>query len=191
MKKALIALLAACMALSGPIACAVAEYSFYVYEDERSSGNSYQDIAYMGSSNNGSDGSMSIDKGCADEPFLGDSCMAITYTPKSESHWAGMMWLSGAQNFPPNPPVKGVDASQAERLIFWARGSGATKFFIENDAGDQVSTYEPLAEEWTEYTLDIPSDWETVCIGFGWASNYDDADGGTMTFYVDDIRFEG
>ena len=166
-------------------------YVFYVYRDDRSGDNHYQDIAYMGSVSNGDDGSISISTGSADSPQSGGSCMKITYTPTNSSHWAGMMWLSGSQNFPPSPPVQGVDVARAERLTFWARGSGATKFFIENDAGDQVSQVVRLTGGWQQYTLRVPAYWNTVCLGFGWASNWDDAGGAPMTFYVDEIRFEG
>ncbi len=161
----------------------VVSYVFPVYDDELVH---YADIAYMGSNNNGDDGSMAIDPGWADNPHSGSACIRITYTPPTRSHWAGMMWLSGASNFPPNLPVDGVDAAQANRLTFYARGLGSTKFFIENDAKQQVTLNVQLTPDWTQYTLAVPSDWEQVCLGFGFASN---GSAGESTIYLDDIVF--
>ena len=192
MKKVWVILLLACIAFI-TIASAAAEesYVFYVYKDDMSGENNYLDIAYMGGENNGNDGSMSIDKRCPDDPVSGKSCMKLTYSPKDSSHWAGMLWLSGDKNFPPNPPVKGVDTSQAKRLTFWAKGNGAANFFIEDGKGNKSLEYVELTDDWEQYTLIVPEGWDMICVGFGWASNYDDADEATMTFYLDEIRFEG
>ncbi|NLI19982.1 MAG: DUF3597 domain-containing protein [Clostridiales bacterium] len=158
-----------------------AAYVFQVYDDAPVH---YGDIAYMGNQNNGDDGSMVIDTGCTDNPHSGVSCIRITYDPPSAGHWAGMMWLSGANNFPPNLPVDGVDAARASRLTFYARGLGSTKFFIENEQKQQVTLNVQLPSDWTQYTLAVPSDWEQVCVGFGFASN---AAAGKSTIYLDDI----
>lgn len=160
-----------------------AVYLFPVYDDALEH---YGDIAYMGNNNNGDDGSMTIDPGCAENPYSGSACLKITYTPPSLSHWAGMMWISGANNYPPNLPVDGVDAAQANRLTFYARGDGSTKFFIENDERQQVTLNVQLTPDWTQYTLDVPSDWQQVCVGFGFASN---GSAGDFTLYLDDIVF--
>ena len=162
----------------------VASGDFQVYDDALIH---YGDIAYMGSQNNGNDGSMSIDMGCTDNPHSGSKCMKITYAPPSTNHWAGMMWLSGASNFPPNLPVDGVDATQVSQLAFYARGTGATKFFIENEAGQQETLYVELTSDWTQHSLEIPSDWEYVCVGFGFASS--GASGG-CDIYLDDIVYK-
>jgi hypothetical protein len=160
-----------------------ASYVFQVYDDAPVH---YGDIAYMGSDNDGDDGAMTINPDCADDPHSGGSCIQITYAPPSSSHWAGMMWLSGANNFPPNLPVDGVDTAQADRLTFYARGLGSTKFFIENEEKQQVTLSVHLTPDWTQYTLALPSDWVNVCVGFGFASS---GAGGDNTIYLDDIAF--
>jgi hypothetical protein len=158
-------------------------YVFQVYDDALVH---YGDIAYMGSKNNGNDGSVTIDPGYGENPHSGGKCMQITYTPPSSSHWAGMMWLSGENNFPPNLPVEGVDTAKTSQLSFYARGYGSTKFFIEDETGQQVTLKVALTSDWTQYTLAIPSDWANVCVGFGFASSGASGDG---TIYLDDIAF--
>ena len=172
-------------------ASAEALYEFYVYEDAESENNHYQDIAYMGSKSNGDDGTMTIDLSHTETPKSGDTCIAVSYTPKGKNHWAGMMWLSGEGNFPPDLPKDGVDMAMAKTLTFWAKGSGKAEFFIEDNSKHKVSAQISLTDEWTEYTLAIPSDWDAVCIGFGWASSAANVGGDTMSFYLDDIRFDG
>lgn len=167
------------------------DYVFYVYQDYQSPENHYHDIAYMGSDNNGDDGSIAINPGSAAGPQSGETCMEIRYTPQSPAHWAGAMWLSGYQNLPPNPPVEGADTARTQRLAFWAKGAGRVKFFIENDSKNQVTQYIDLTGDWSEYTLALPEEWGTVCVGFGWSANSGDAGGGPMTFWLDGIRFEG
>jgi len=191
MKKALRVLLLAGMVFitTAGVAAAGEPYAFYVYDDYMADINHYGDIAYMGSHSNGADGSMTIKPNCTEDPYSGDTCLEISYNPKGTSHWAGMLWLSGNGNFPPNEPVEGVDTARARNLVFWARGAGATKFFIENDTGRQVSKYVRMSGQWTQYALEVPADWENVCVGFGWASNYNDSDGKPMTFYLDEILF--
>ena len=158
--------------------------TFTVYDDAPVH---YGDIAYMGSQNNGNDGSMSIDPGCTENPHSGSKCIRITYAPPSSNHWAGMMWLSGANNFPPNLPVNGVDASRVSQLTFYARGTGSTKFFIENEAGDQMTMSVELKPDWTLHIVDIPPDWEHICVGFGFASS---GAAGNSTIYLDDITYK-
>ncbi len=162
---------------------AAASYVFQVYDDALLH---YGDIAYMGNKSNGNDGSMSIDTDSTENPHSGTKCIQITYTPPSSSHWAGMMWLSGAGNFPPNPPVDGVDTAQVSQLTFYARGTGSTKFFIENDKKQQVTLNVQLTPDWTQYTLAVPSAWEHVCVGFGFASSNTT---GKITLCLDDIVY--
>jgi hypothetical protein len=163
---------------------------FYVYTDYGSPENHYNDITFEGSVLDGDDGSTYIDTGCRTDPKSGDTCIKLTYQPTDDTHWAGVMWLSGKQNFPPNPPVNGVDVSEVNVLKFWVRGTGSAKFFIENDTGAQVTKYVSLTNQWTEYTLALPKDWSRVCVGFGVVINYSDAGGSPMTVYVDEIGFK-
>ncbi|NLI19987.1 MAG: hypothetical protein GX418_00330 [Clostridiales bacterium] len=158
-------------------------YAFKVYEDAMVH---YGDVAYMGSQNNGDDGSMTVDPACSENPHSGSKCIQIIYAPPAKNHWAGMMWLSGASNFPPNLPVDGVDATQAGQLTFYARGLGSTKFFIENEQKQQMTLKVDLTEDWKQYTLAVPSDWVQVCVGFGFASS---GAAGKGLIYLDDITY--
>jgi len=166
-------------------------YTEYIYLDNQSPDNRYPDIAYIGSVHNGDDGSVTINPGSTANPKSGGTCVEVHYTPTDPTHWAGAMWLSGNQNFPPNPPMNGVDAAKAQKLFFWARGTGGVKFFIENDRKNQASLYVTLTDDWKEYIIELPKGWETVCVGFGWAANADDTGGVPITFWLDDIRYEG
>ena len=169
--------------LTAAPAAVASSYVFQIYDDVP---RHYGDIAYMGSQNNGDDGSMTIDPECADRPHSGGSFIRITYNPPYAGHWVGMMWLSGASNYPPNLPVDGVDAAQASQLTFYARGSGSTKFFIENDKKQQVTLHAELTQDWTKYTLAVPADWEQICVGFGFASN---GAAGACVIDLDDIAY--
>ena len=164
-------------------------YVCYVYEDYQSTKNHYRNVTHMGHVQEGRDESMSIDQDCKDSPKSGDTCIKITYTPTDISHWAGMMWLSGVENRPPKLPLNGVKVRKATKLTFWAKGNGRTKFYIENNKEKQSTQVVKLTPDWKEYTLEIPKDWKHVCVGFGWASNYQDAEGELMAFYVDEIAF--
>jgi len=161
----------------------------YVYKDNQAIENYYHDIANIGSVLNGNDGSLYIDPGWTGAPKSGATCIKISYSPTDDSHWAGMMWLSGKDNFPPSPPVDGVETDNVSKLTFWAKGYGATKFFIENDTNAQITQYVELTNDWKEYSLSIPRDWKNVCVGFGWVSNDSDANGEPMVFYLDEIAF--
>ena len=166
-------------------------YTEYIYRDNQSPDNRYPDIAYMGSVRNGDDGSVAVNPGSTTNPKSGGTCIAVRYVPSDPTHWAGAMWLSGNQNFPPNPPLNGIDTARAQKLSFWARGTGRVKFFIENDRNNQASLYIDMTDDWKEYNIELPKDWDTVCVGFGWAANADDARGAPITFWLDDIRYEG
>jgi hypothetical protein len=161
-------------------------YEFAVYSDTSVN---YSDIAYMGSDNGGNDGSITIDPQWTDNPHSGAFCTKVIYAPTNTFHWAGALYLSGAQNFPPNLPVTGVDVSRAKQLSFWARGTGSTKFYIEDDKGNQAELVVTLTADWQQYTIDVPDVWQTVCVGFAFVSNSDDVGGGVGEFYLDDIMY--
>jgi hypothetical protein len=161
-------------------------YEFVVYDDKPVH---YADIAYIGSTNSGNDGSVAIDQSWTENPHSGTSCIKITYLPENAAHWAGGLYLSGAQNFPPNLPVDGVDVSSAKHLSFYARGTGATKFYIEDNAGNQIEQKITFTDNWQQYTLNIPENWQAVCVGFAFVSNSADVGGGVGEIYLDDIVY--
>lgn len=211
MKKVFTALLLVCLTFGYLVSSGQSEgvssssepYVFYVYKDYMSIENCYEDIWYMGVQNNGNDSSMTITPDLvyprdstqfANDPA--DTYIEITYQPTNSKHWAGMYWLSGQSSDttekvdPKKPPEPGADVTRAKKLTFLAKGAGNAKFFIENNTGNQAAKTVPLTPDWAKYTIDIPSHWDMVCIGFGWAANYSDAKGSTLIIDLDEIRYE-
>jgi len=95
--------------------------------------------------------------------------------------------------FKGNPRDLGPDLKKFKKLSFSARGSGGiVKFFIECDDAPQAVKFVTLSNEWTQVTLNIEDSWKYCNIPFGWACNESNPDktGGTIEFWVDNLRFE-
>ncbi len=102
----------------------------------------------------------------------------------------------------------GVDLSGVSKLTFWARGAvggEVVNFFVGGVGRDPVTGQSTapfpdstpvvrkavtLTTDWTRYEIDLRGrDLSYVLGGFGWDASVR-ANGGGITFYIDDIRYE-
>lgn len=168
---------------------------FYVFADRSSAGNHFIPSGWMGDH-----GDIKIENGSKEDPYLGDTCVKITYSAKASqgARWAGMYW----QNPPNNWATvdAGFDLSKATKLSFWARGEKGGERIEEFKLGGIMGQYSDsdaagigpviLNKEWTQYTIDLKGkDLSYIIGGFCWATNADVNPEGAV-FYLDEIKYE-
>jgi hypothetical protein len=150
---------------------------------------------YLASGWMGNVKALKLDEGCVDNPHTGKTCLRIGYS--APDGWAGVVWQSPAQDW--GDKAGGWDVSGAKQLRFWARGQnggevvnfffgviGPDKRYFDTASGkiDKAT----LTKEWKEYTIDLSAkDLTRIKSGFGFSLG---GQGGPVTFYLDDIRFE-
>ena len=173
----------------------IQEMPFYVYSDGSSSKNHFIPSGWMGDY-----GDIKLDTMSKDDPYLGDTCLKITYSGKGSqgARWAGMYWQNPANNWA-NIDA-GFDLSKATKVTFWARGTNGGERIEEFKIGGIMGEFPDsdgagigpvvLNKEWTQYTIDLKGkDLSNIIGGFCWATNVDVNPEGA-TFYLDEIKYE-
>jgi len=168
---------------------------FYIYADRGSIGNHFIPSGYMGDF-----GDIKYDGSSKEDPYLGDTCIKITYSGNKTqgAAWAGIYWQNPANNW--GTIDKGFDLSRAVKLTFWARGAKGGERIEEFKMGGLMGEYSDsdsasispviLNKEWTQYTIDLKGkDMSYVIGGFCWSTNIEFNPEGA-TFYLDEIRYE-
>jgi outer membrane protein OmpA-like peptidoglycan-associated protein len=131
----------------------------------------------------------------------GLASIKITYLPKGTQGWAGVYWLSPANNW---GSVKGAgfDFSKAKRLTFWVRGNKGGERIAEVKIGgissgaypdsDQVSLGPlKLSTTWDQYTMNLEGkDLRHIIGGFSFVVRLSDNPRGAV-FFIDEIVFSG
>lgn len=163
--------------------------------------NEYFDAAgWMGESSHGAL-LVKIDDSFTGKPRPGDDdgkCTRISWEPRSAS-WAGLYWQSPGGNWGSKP---GRSVVGATKVVFWAAGQNGSEV-VEFKAGGLRTMSAPykdsfaatlgsvrLAIGWRRYEMNLRGQNLTSVIGaFAWtvhkAGNI-----GTVTFYLDGIRYE-
>jgi len=131
-----------------------------------------------------------------DHPHSGETCIKAEFT-KGDG-WGGVVWQDPANDWGKLPG--GHDVSGATKLSFWARGErgGEVVSFSFGTIGKDAPYHDSakgelkdvaLTKEWRRYALDL-SGLDLSCIksGFCWIVA---AKGEPVTFYLDDIVYEG
>jgi len=169
---------------------------FYVYSDTRAATNHYIPSGWMGDW-----GDIKLDQNCKVNPYLGDTCIKITYSGEMSqgARWAGIYWQNPANNW--GEKDGGFDLSGAKKFTFWARGEkggerieefkvgGITGEFSDSDS----SSIGPIVlnKEWTQYTIDLKGkDMSYIVGGFCWATNIDVNPNLPVVFYLDEMKYE-
>jgi hypothetical protein len=129
----------------------------------------------------------------------GKSALKISYTAKGPGGWAGVYWLSPANNW---AKIKGAgyDLTGSPKLTFWARGERGGERISEIKIGGILGPYPDtdsasvqgikLTDEWKQYEVDLSGkDMRHIVGGFMFALRRPDSPRGA-TFYLDEIRFE-
>jgi len=168
---------------------------FYIYADRTSPSNHFFSSGWMGDFSD-----IKIDGASKEDPYLGDSCIKITYSGKAAqgARWAGVMWQNPANNW--GSVDKGFDLSKAAKLTFWVRGEKGGERIEEFKVGGTMGEFSDsdiavigpaiLNKEWTQYTIDLKGkDMSYIFGGFAWSANVDNNPEGA-TFYLDEIKFE-
>jgi len=168
---------------------------FYVYSDRGAVTNHYIPSGWMGDW-----GDIKFDAGWKENPYLGTTCIKITYTANMSqgARWAGIYWQNPANNW--GSIDGGYDLSKATKLTFWARGEKGGERIEEFKVGGIMGEYSDsdsasigpviLNKEWTKYEIDLRGkDMSYIIGGFCWATNVDVNPEGAV-FYLDEIRYE-
>lgn len=180
---------------------------FYIYSDSRSPKNHYVPSGWMPGAETGKD--IKYENSSKEDPYLGDTCIKITYKDASGIGWAGIFWLHPTVN-PSDSWGKrdvGYDLSKATKLTFWARGAkggeriesfkigSITGEFSDSDAVEIGPVI--LNKDWTQYTIDLKGkDVSYIIGGFSWTTamevQKDEAKqgDGSIIFYLDEIKYE-
>ena len=171
------------------------EMPFYVYQEKASMKNHFIPSGWIGDS-----GDIKLDTGSTEMPYLGDTCIKISYSGKGTqgSRWAGIYWQQPANNW--GTQDAGFNLSKATKLTFWARGAKGGERIEEFKIGEIKGVYSDsgdagiyniiLNKEWTQYTIDLKGkDLSYIIGGFCWATNADVNPEGA-TFYLDEIKYE-
>jgi len=168
---------------------------FYVYSDSSSPKNHFIPSGWMGDF-----GDIKIDNMSKEDPYLGNTCVKITYSGKGTqgARWAGMYWQNPANNW--GNADGGFDLSKATKITFWAKGAKGGERIEEFKMGGIMGEFSDsdsagigpvvLNKDWTQYTVDLKGkDLSYVIGGFCWATNVDVNPEGA-TFYLDEIKYE-
>ena len=168
---------------------------FYVYADRSSSANHFIPSGWMGDY-----GDTKIETGSKEDPYLGDTCIKISYNNKASqgARWAGMFWQNPSSNW--GSTDAGFDLTKATKLTFWARGAKGGERIEEFKVGGIMGEFSDsdsaaigpviLNKDWTQYTIDLKGkDMSYIIGGFCWSANLDNNPEG-VTFYLDEIKYE-
>jgi hypothetical protein len=168
---------------------------FYVYADRSSMNNHFIPSGWMGDY-----GDVKYEGASKEDPYLGDTCIKITYSGKATqgARWAGMYWQNPPNNW--GNVDKGFDLSKATKVTFWARGAKGGERIEEFKIGGIMGEFSDsdssaigpviLNKEWTQYTIDLKGkDMSYIFGGFCWSTNIDVNPDGAI-FYLDEIKYE-
>lgn len=131
---------------------------------------------------------------------VGKTSLKIVYQPKGSAGWAGIYWLTPANNW---GTVKGAgfDLSQAKRLTFWVRGDKGGEVIAEIKVGGMSAGQYPDSDEaslgplklstaWEQYSIDLTNkDLRHIVGGFAFTMRRIDNVRGAK-FYLDEISFD-
>lgn len=180
---------------------------FYIYRDAASPDNHFYPTGKMGDC-----GDIEINEAWNQNPYSGATAIRITYTPKgmgpnicsypAPCRWAGLYWLHPPDNWGKEAKWKGegYNLTAFTRVRFWARADRpATLEFkvggIDGPYGDSLrpprSRLAQLDTSWREFEIDLTgADLRHIIGGFCWVTSWV-ANPRPVTFYLDEIRFEG
>jgi len=178
-----------------PVTKDAAKMPFYIYSDSSSIANHYIPSGWMGDY-----GDIKIENNNKENPYLGNSCVKITYSAKGSqgNRWAGIFWQNPPNNW--GDIDGGFDLSNATKLTFWARGEKGGERIEEFKMGGLMGKFSDtdsamigpvvLTNEWKQYTIDLKGkDLSYIIGGFSWSTNSDVNPEGAV-FYLDEIMYE-
>ena len=173
----------------------------YVYGNETGGLDAFSASGYMGDSNAIQSVTSKYDATApASTGRTGKTSLRIRYRPKGRAGWAGLYWLTPANNW---GRIKGAgyDLSQADRLTFWIRGSKGGERISQVKVGGINGPYPDsdeaslgplvLSQDWEQYTIPLKDkDLSHIVGGFAIIFRRQDNVRGA-TIYLDGIIYEG
>ena len=138
---------------------------------------------------------LTMDPQCTDSPRSGATCLRFSY--RNPGQWAGVAWQHPADDW--GDLAGGFDLTGVSKLTFWARGATGKErldfrvglLTAEKPFSDTVHVEKKnirLTTEWKRYTIKLKGkDLSRVKTPFMWTAA---GQGRTLTFDLDDIRFE-
>ena len=147
-----------------------------------------------------------IDESFSGNPFSGETCIRISYTPSSEEKWGGIYWQFPINNWGTYPGYdfsNSISENDTVILSFWVRGENGGEIANFKTGGiDDISltyrdSYGPvetgfvtLTSEWKKYSMALTGrDISMVIGGFCWVSSFEQNPMGA-TIYLDEILIE-
>lgn len=123
--------------------------------------------------------------------------LKVAYAAEGPCGWSGVMWQNPPNNW--GELDGGYNLTAARKLMFWARGEKGGEI-VEFKLGGTLSNYPDsanlstgditLANEWTEYTLDLAgAELDYISAGFGFVVKQESSPEGCV-FFLDNIRYE-
>ncbi|MFC1658887.1 hypothetical protein ACFL1D_05850 [Candidatus Omnitrophota bacterium] len=178
-----------------PVSKTAEAMPFYIYSDRGSISNHFIPSGWMPATGTRD---IKYNQSYKENPYLGDTCIELSYYDNSGTRWAGVYWQQPANNW--GNQDAGFDLSAARKLTFWARGKKGQERIEEFKIGGIMGEYSDsdqasigpviLNSEWTQYEIDLTGkDMSYIIGGFCWATNIDVNPEG-VTFYLDEIKYE-
>ena len=161
----------------------------YVLYDEPGGNVDYSPSGFMGSTD-----AITVQLDHTTDAATGSNCIRCLYDKTDE--WGGVVWQSPENDWGDLPG--GLNLSGATKLKFRARGGegdevvsfgvgviSSDKPFFDTVRQEMEVT---LTDQWKQYEIDLSGcDLSRVKSGFFWSVA---GQGSSLTFYLDDIRFE-
>jgi len=138
---------------------------------------------------------LTLDFESKDSPHSGETCFEVLYD--APGMWVGVAWQHPANDWGDQPG--GFDLTGATKLTFWARGKeggekldfgvgllGSDKEYPDTAKAELKGV--KLKRDWKRYSIDLKGeDLTRIKTPFVWTLA---GRGRSVTFYLDDIRFE-
>jgi len=170
--------------------------TFAIYTDRVPRHTHYAPSGYMGDSDLTMSGAYTATPSGGQGP-----CVRVYFKAEGAKGWSGIYWQDPANNWGDVSGNAGYDLRGAEKLTFWARGENGGERIHEFRVGGIVGQYPDsdvasltnvrLSRKWKKYALDLrKKDLRHIIGGYGFIVLKAENPGG-MTFYLDDIMFEG
>lgn len=144
----------------------------------------------------GNTAAIKMDVASTVSPHSGKTCLKVEYT--ASDNWGGVVWQSPADDWGDKPG--GWNLTGARKLTFWARGDkgGEKVGFLYGLIGNDKTYHDSstgklegvvLTKDWKQYSIDLAGkNLSQIKTGFAWTLA---STGQPITFYLDDIRYEG
>ena len=168
---------------------------FWIYSDDGAEQNHFVPSGWMGDA-----AAVTVDHAYTSDPYHGSTCQLWNYAAaRGKQGWAGVYWQNPEGNWKGTVKGAGADLRGARFLKLAARGETGNEVVtfgyggLKGRYGDSTKgvkqTYH-LTTKWTEYVIPLGGNLSHIIGGFYWTVDSKENNGNSITFYLDDIRYE-